>query len=122
MTPRIATILIIFLASAFSAFADITIPMTSEGSDDLEITHRNGHRSRPIANWCNIDIETQTITTSIQGIINYEIILGSEEVVISTPSASELCVALSSLSEGTYTLRIRTSGRTYTGLLSTPLR
>lgn len=122
MALRITTILVIFLSSALSAFAEITIPMTPEGSDDSEKIYGNGHRSRPIANWCNIDIETQNITTSIQGIISYEIILGSDEVIISTPLATELCLTLASLQEGTYTLRIITPEHTYIGSLSTPFR
>lgn len=118
MTLRIATILVIFLSSAISAFAEITIPMTPEGPDDIEITQGNGHRSRPIADWFNIDVETHAISTSLRDIINYEI-LDAEDAVISTASTNELCDALASLPEGLYTLRITTSGRTYIGLFTT---
>ena len=115
MLQRLITFLALALIGFGSSLADdIDIPVSSD--EDPENIWNNRHRSAPIQHWCTIDIEGASITSSVDGIICYEIIAeGDNAAVVSTPSPTLLIDRLKTLPEGQYTIRLITPDKSYSG-------
>ena len=114
MLQRLITFLALALIGFGSSLADdIDIPVSS---DDEDTRGHNKHRSAPIQHWCTIDIEGASITSSVDGIICYEIIAdGDNAAVVSTPSPVILIDRLENLPEVQYTIRLITPDKSYSG-------
>lgn len=115
MIQRLITFLALALIGFGSSLADdIDIPVSSDENPDWK--YGNKHRSAPIQHWCTIDIEGASITSSVDGIICYEIIAdGDNAAVVSTPSPVILIDRLKTLPEGQYTIRLITPDKSYSG-------
>ena len=116
MLQRLITFLALALIGFGSSLADdIDIPVSPDDENPDGI-YGNKHRSAPIQHWCTIDIEGASITSSVNGIICYEIIAeGDNAAVVSTPSPTLLIDRLKTLPEGQYTIRLITPDRSYSG-------
>ncbi len=112
---RLITLLSFALISIASCLADddIDIPVSSDGEDN---PYPIRHRSAPMQHWCKIDIDGATISSSVNGIISYELISDSGEAsIISTTSPLLLIDRLRTLPDGQYTIRLITADTSYSG-------
>ena len=114
------TILVILLIGLFSVKAEITTPIFDDESSDPPVNPDDErHRSRPMIQWCTIDTEARTVTTTLTlPVITYYIIDDDEAVIVASDSPEEFAGGVAALPTGAYTLRLVTAESAYTGPLT----
>ena len=114
--------ILLFLLGLFT-FA----PLNNAVADELYIpvdedpeNPPRGHkkRSRPMIQWCTIDTEARTVTTTLPlPVLTYYIIDEGEAVIVASDSPEEFAGGVAALPTGAYTLRLVTAESAYTGPL-----
>ncbi len=72
----------------------------------------------PMMQWCTIDTDARTVTTTFTApVLTYYIVDGDEAVIVAASSAEQFVDGVVALPSGAYTLRLVTSSTTYSGPL-----
>ena len=112
---KLLLLILLLLSSAPIWAEDIIIPV-DEDPENPPRNHRT--RSRPMMQWCTIDTDARTVTTTLPlPVLTYYIIDESEAVIMASDSPEEFASGVASLPAGAYTLRLVTAESAYTGPL-----
>ena len=104
---------LIFALSAFALRAEIPVPLIDEDNPKKE-----RHRSRPMMQWCTIDTDARTVTTTLSApVLTYYIMDEDDAVIVASDSSEEFADGVATLPDGAYTLRLVTADSAYTGPL-----
>ena len=113
---KLLLLILLLLSSAPTWAEDIIVPV-DEDPENNPPNHR--HRSRPMMQWCTIDTDARTVTTTLPlPVLTYYIIDESEAVIMASDSAEEFADGVATLPAGAYTLRLVTAESAYTGPLT----
>ena len=106
----------ILALSSFALRAEIPVPLIDE--ETIDDPKKERPRSRPMMQWCTIDTDARTVTTTLPlPVLTYYIIDESEAVIMASDSAEEFADGVATLPAGAYTLRLVTAESAYTGPL-----
>lgn len=112
---KLLLLILLLLSSAPIWAEDIIVPV-DEDPENNPPKHRP--RSRPMLQWCTIDTDARTVTTTLSApVLTYCIIDESDVVIVASDSAEEFADGVAALPAGAYTLRLVIAESAYTGPL-----
>lgn len=98
--------------------ADELIIPVDENGDPENAGHGRRHRMPPMMQWCTIDTDARTVTTTLSApVLTYYIIDGDDAVIVASSDAGQFADGVASLPSGAYTLRLVTASSTYSAPL-----